>query len=333
MNAPSRPAALQGYRAALSTALIWAGFMLLTFATFAVPGRPKAPWLAAFGLELLLSFGGFFSSFKMVFFYALFGLVASINRPMRLLGVGVIFSFLLAVSTLAWTAIKDDYRDFLNQGSGQQVVLVSYGDSIRELGRQVTSLNGNDLAAAAEAGVRRLMYFEFFGVAADRVPATIPHAGGEIWGESISSPFMPRMLFPDKREVHDSELTNRYTGLGLATHDQGTSISMGYMAEAFIDFGPIFMFVPLAALGLAVGLFYRWLLSQPGFVTVVGAAMAPAALMPAHLLETSVLKMVPSLVLSFLACFVILKVFVPLVLGVPDSATRAKPQRRRLRGL
>ena len=29
MNAPSRPAALQGYLAALSTALIWAGFMLL----------------------------------------------------------------------------------------------------------------------------------------------------------------------------------------------------------------------------------------------------------------------------------------------------------------
>jgi hypothetical protein len=136
-----------------------------------------------------------------------------------------------------------------------------------------------------------------------------------IWGEAVTRAFTPRILFPDKRAINDSDLTRQYTGLDVGGTDQGTSISLGYMAESYIDFGPVLMFAPIAALGLGLGRFYRWLLHRPGPMAVLGAALAPFALLPALLAETSILKMVPSLILTLLTCLVVLKVLAPMVFG------------------
>lgn len=303
----------------------WAAFVLLTLATFAVPGRRKAAWLVVFGFEFLLSVGGFFASFKSVFFYALIGLVASnVRFKARMVLPAAVLAGVLLLFGLVWTAIKGEYRDFVNGGTGQQVVLVSYSDRISELGRLVSQLDGQQLSAAADQMIRRLMYFEFFGVVLDRVPDVIPYAGGEIWGEAILRPFMPRLLFPSKSAINDFELTNHYTGLGVASASQGTSISMGYMAEAYIDFGPFFMFAPIAMLGFFLGYLYRWLLRRPGQEAVLGTTLAPFALMPAGLLETSSLKMVPSLVLSVVACLVVLKVLAPRLFRLDRNGRRVQ---------
>jgi hypothetical protein len=305
----------------------WAAFVLLTLATFAIPGRPKAVWLAVFGLEFVLSIGGFFSSFKEVFFYALIGLAASDVRfkARMVLPAAVLIGALLFLG-LVWTAIKGEYRGFVNAGTGQQDVLVDYPDRVAELVRIASQLDGQDLSDAADQMARRIMYFELFGVALDYVPEISPHADGEIWGQAVLRTFAPRLLFPDKRVINDSELTNRYTGLGVASYLEGTSISMGYMAEAYIDFGPLFMFVPIAALGLFIGYFHRWLLSRPGDGAVLGMALAPFALMPALLAETSALKLIPALGLSVIACWVILNVLAPRLFRLgPSGRTLRNP--------
>ncbi len=289
--------------------LKWAAFVLLTLATFAVPGRKKAIWTAVFVIQFVLSIGGFFSNFKDVFFYALIGLVASnVRMKARVILPGTLLAVVVLYLGIVWSAIKTEYRAYVNGGSGQQAVQVDYSARVAELGRLVSGLDANSLAHGSDALIQRLMYFNYFGVVLNRVPYDLPYAGGHLWGDALLRPFMPRLLFPNKSAVNDSTLTNRYTGLGVATARQGTSISMGYMAEAYIDFGPILMFVPIAMLGLFLGYFYRWLIVRPGAEAVLGVVLAPFALMPASNVETSVLKLIPALVLSIIPCWVVLKV-------------------------
>lgn len=294
----------------------WAGFFLLTFAAF-ISTNPSARtiWVCIFLFEFIISLGGYFSSFKEVFFFTLFALAAaSVRLRPRILIPSALIAVAMIGLGIVWTAIKVEYRFLANNGSGQQSVLLDYGERISELGRLVGNLDEPALAAATDALASRVMYHSFFGAVAQRVPAEIPHTVGDIWFEAISRPLMPRLLFPNKRAINDSDLTNEYTGLGVATAEQGVSISLGYMAEAYIDFGPIFMFLPIMALGAGVGAFYRWLLRQPGYKAAVGASLAPVALMPAHLTETSILKMIPSLILTLFACIVVIKFLAPLVL-------------------
>ena len=292
----------------------WGGFVLLTLAAFS-GSNPSARtiWGLIFGFEFLLSIGGYFSSFKEVFFFALFGLaIAHVRRTPRILILGTAMAAVMLALGIVWTAIKEDYRAFANAGSGQQIVVAGYGEGLVEIGRLVSELDGKDLSDGADRLSKRVMYHHFFGIAANRVPSVIPHTGGEIWVEAITRPMMPRLFFPNKRAINDSDLTNQYTGLRVATAEQGTSISLGYMAEAYIDFGPILMFLPIGALGAAIGYFYRWLLRRRGPTVVAGAALAPFALMPAHLAETSILKLAPTLVLTLLACIVVLKFLAPM---------------------
>jgi hypothetical protein len=303
----------------------WAAFVLLTFAAFAVPNRggPKA-WMMVFAFEFALSIGGFFASFKDVFLYSLFGIATcNVRIGGRTLLVGAVLGVAMISVGVIWTAIKMDYRSFANEGSRQQVVIVDYSARIAEIGRLLGELNEGKLKAATGDFFERLMYHQFFGAAATNVPNIIPYAGGEIWGEAILRPFMPRLFFPDKREINDSDLTNEYTELGVSTAEQGTSISLGYMAEAYIDFGPVLMFAAVAGLGAGLGYFYRWLLGQPGPLVVIGAALAPFALMPAHLAETSILKLGSTFFLSIIACVVTLKILSPMLLRRMAASTRA----------
>lgn len=295
----------------------WAAFVLLTLATFSVPGRPKGVWLAIFAFEFVLSVGGYFSTFKDVFIYALIGLSASrVRLNVRVVLPAVFLAGILLCLSLVWTAIKGDYRAFVNAGTGQQVVTVDYISSVSELVRLASDLNLNDISDAADLMVRRFMYFEYFGVVLDQVPYNVPHANGEIWTEAVIRVFTPRLLFPNKRAINDSDLTNYYTNLELSTDREGASISIGYIAEAYIDFGYAFMMIPIAALGALLGLLYRWLLTRSGNEAVLGMSLAPFALMPALFLETSVLKLVPALGLSGLACLVVLKVLGSRVFGL-----------------
>ena len=301
----------------------WAAFMLLTLATFAVPNRSKVPWIVVFSLQFALSIGGFFSDFKDVFFYALIGLVASkVRFRLRMLLLLTVLTSVLLFFGLVWTAIKTEYRNFVNQGSGEQFSLVSYSDRIAEIRHLVSNLDARDLPDAADKLIRRLMYFQFFGVVLNRVPNVLPFTDGQIWLDAVRRPFMPRLLFPNKSAVNDTDLTARYTGIAYAATSRHTSISMGYMAEAYIDFGAPFMFLPIAGFGLFLGTFYRRLLSRPGLGAALGVAIVPFALMPALFSETSSLKSIPALFLSIISCWLVLNVLGPQLLGLPRKMGR-----------
>ena len=302
--------------------LKWAAFTLLTYSTFATANGKFGWWFAVFLAEFALSLGGYFSTFKEVFLYTLIALGASQVRvtPKQAFAV-VIFLATLVLFAVIWTAVKVDYRAFVRGDESAQVVTVSFGVAIAELFNLIFKVSAADMYDAVDAMFNRIMYTEFFGVVLGHVPAVVPHEYGALWWDAITRPVMPRLLFPDKAIIDESLLLNTYTGLGVAGMAEGTQISLGYMTDAYIDFGEFGMMPVLFLVGLAIGRLYRWVLYGVRTYGLAGLAMAPVALMPAAAFEVSSAKLVGGLFAQILAVWLVARFIVPRFLpwALPDA--------------
>lgn len=307
----------------------WATFFCLTVASFAPGQRSKGYWLVAFCLELAISVGGYFASFSDVFFYTLVSMAANRNtlRPRTVIPLAIVGSIMLLFAVI-WSGVKMDYRDYVNQGTSEQVVLVSYGDRLSRLAELVGKTDSAALKEDVDTLVSRVVYFEFFGLVLDRVPSGMPHANGELWGQAAIMPFTPRLLFPNKPVLNDTALTMRYTGIYQPAWLRGTSVSLGYMTEAYIDFGPVLMFGAIGMLGFGMGFLYRWLLNQSGQRAAIGAALAPMSLMPQRMIESSIFKLLPPLVLAYIGSWFILNFVAPRLFGFLGRANPGQDQQR-----
>ena len=292
-------------------ALRWAFFFMLALAHF-VRGRGRGYLFPlAFLVELATGLGGYFSDFKTVFFITLFAALASGVRtsPKALLGSGVLASCAVVLGML-WTAIKGEYRIFVSGGQAAQIVTVDYGSRLAKLYELVANLDLDTLMSAADQLLRRLSYVEFFSVVLIYVPANMPHTMGAMLWDAVIRPFMPRLLFVDKDEIDDTARTNLYTG-GVAGSSEGTSISLGYIAEAFIDFGPFGMYAALLAIGLFYGLIYRTLLRWRRSHGLLGMAVATAALTSVGALENSFTKVFGGVIVSLLVAWAMIVFILP----------------------
>ncbi len=290
----------------------WAFFWILAYASFAQPRASRLYLLAALGIELAIGLGGYFADFKTPLLFALFALVAAGLRlsPQRYLALGALVALLVSLA-VTWTAVKGEYRNFVSGGQRAQVVTVDYAERVAYLSELVKRLNSEDISDASNALLERLAYVDFFGVVIDRVPNLLPHEGGALWWDAIKRPFMPRVLFPEKTVIHDTERTNYYTGLGLAGHEQGTSFSLGYIAESYIDFGIPLMMVPIFVLGLILGRFYTWMIRLDRGRILLGMALATSTVYVMAFLESSITKTFGSLVLTMIASWVCLRFIAP----------------------
>ena len=242
-----------------------------------------------FGSGLL----GLFSTFKSVLFVLLvvfLGVQGLKDRASW--GPPFVIAAALFVSLLVWTAIKGDYRSFLSQESGQQQVLVSVPQRIEKLTDLLRSLDVKQLPDALDNSIQRLACVELFANCIRTVPASVPYEHGALWLGAFERVFMPRLIFPNKVGVDDSERARHYTGLEISGAEQGTSISMGYMAESYVDFGPWLMFIPVLLLGVFYGLIYR-ILANHGPSRLLGLAVAGTILaFGANTIETSNIKLI-----------------------------------------
>jgi hypothetical protein len=289
--------------------LKWAFFWILAYATFVRPNGERKYLLFAFLLEFFLGLGGYFSDFKTVFFITILAIFAARMRisGRRLLSLAVLAGLLLTLAVV-WTAVKKEYRLILSGGELAQILALDYGDRITDLAGLVANLKAEQLANAADDTFSRLGYVDFFAVVLDRVPNVKPHEYGAIWLDAISRPFMPRALFPEKSAIHDSERTNYYTDLGVASSDRGTSISIGYIGESYIDFGFVGMMVVIFLYGLFLGRVYRWFVRRRG---LIGTAFVSAILFVAVPLETSITKLSGGIIVSILVAFLVARYAVP----------------------
>jgi hypothetical protein len=289
----------------------WASFFMLAYATF-VRASGVGPFFAiAFAFELALGIGGFFSDFKTVLFVTLIAGATSGKRfpPRAIFGLCSLGA-LLVVFAIVWTAVKDNYRDFVSAGTGAQVVAVDYWTGLAKLGELTGGLGSQELSDASNKLLRRLTYVEYFAVVIDYVPNTLPHEKGAIMWDAISRPFMPRVLFSDKSVIDDTERTNLYTG-GIAGHSANTSVSVGWIAETYIDFGEYLMMGAIFLIGYFYGRVYRWCTHGSGANGLLGFAFAAGVLFPVFALESSFTKTFGGVVVSVLIVWLIVKFAVP----------------------
>lgn len=292
--------------------LKWGTFLIFTIVTFAKPGGPRRIWLVLFGLEFVLSLGGYFSSFKSVFLYTLIAITALGTRitPKQVLS-GLTVTVLMLVAGLYWTAIKTEYRTYIAGGQVTQAVVVGYGEAVRKLVELVGGVESTQLVKAADVLAHRFSEIDIFSAVVTYVPRVRGHEWGKLWLDAISRPFMPRMFVPNKAAIDESMLTNYYTGLGLAGAAQGTQVSMGYIADSYIDFGEIGMMPTLLGFGFFLGYLYRWFLHHPRGGGLLWCGLAPATLIQAASIGTSSSKLFGGIFACALAAVLFVKFVSP----------------------
>lgn len=267
-------------------------------------------------LEIIMGLSGFFSSFKTVFFVLLIALSPSLTRlaPRRIVALTATSLAVLLLSSV-WTSIKGEYRDFLNKGTLQQVVLVSWEQRIDYFGDLVNEITWKDMLNGLNEGALRLAYVDRFAEVVTYVPEMVPHTHGELWGGALLHVLTPRVLFPDKPMlISDSEQTMKYTGRFMAGAEQGTSISMGYVAESYIDFGKLGMWIPIFLMGLIEGWILAFFVVQaPSRVVGYGLALVP--LLPAMVFEMTATKYLGGLIATFIVTAAVKRLLLPAALS------------------
>jgi hypothetical protein len=290
----------------------WGTFLIFTIATFSRSDGPRTIWLLLFGVEFAMSLGGYFSSFKFVFLYTLIALTAiGAQLKVKHVVMGALVAGIMLLIGLYWTVIKVDYRQFVSGGEASQTVVVGKAQAIGKLIELASDVTGEELLNAVDELASRFSEIDMFSAVVTYVPSVVDHEWGKLWLDAILRPFMPRILFPSKAVIDESELTNHYTGLRIAGVREGTQISMGYIADSYIDFGEFGMMAMILLLGYFVGITYRWLINHSAGAGLIGAGLASATFIQLTSIGFSSAKLVGGIVVSLLIAAVLLGFVVP----------------------
>ncbi len=259
------------------------GFFVVTFYII----HKKAPLLRSLlytviGIEILLSFASFFAgNFLNIASFSVLCLILlqpKLNiRAYIFIVTGVVG---LVHLLILWSAIKGEYRSFVSAGQSTQTIQVSRGEANSRLFDLISNVNEYQYKDGLSKFVDRLGYIQFFAATLDYVPKTVPHQNGEIYLSAVQHYLVPRFINPNKKVLDDSKHTQEFTGIGVSGLEASTSFSLGYIADAYIDFGPVYMHVILFVFGALFGVFYKflytkapnelwaWILTAPFFLLV-----------------------------------------------------------------
>lgn len=216
--------------------------------------------------DFVISFASFFSGFKILIILIIL-IYITVNPHIKksaLLKLSP-FVIILVIFFSFWSYVKGGYREFLNQGSSQQVKAVSNSQALSYMYSRVVDIKLSELRQGAAIFLKRLQYMERYTEAYNRVPSEIEYQNGKELASTLEFIFVPRALNPNKGVKDASERTSYYTGKDFTKASQGTSISMGYMCDLYIDFGLYLMIIPLLLITAVIGYIYRSILNVKGY--------------------------------------------------------------------
>lgn len=241
------------------------GFFIVTFYII----HKRAPLLRSLlymviTVEIVLSFASFFAgnflniaSFSVV---ALIMLQPKLNfRAYFFITIGIAG---LVHLLILWSAVKNEYRFFVSGGQSTQSLQVSRNEANDKLVDLISNVDDKKYEEGISKFVDRLGYIQFFAATLDYVPKTVPHQNGDIYLSAVQHYLVPRFINPNKKVLDDSKHTKEFTGIGVSDAESATSFSLGYIADAYIDFGPIYMHVILFVFGALFGFFYKFLYTK-----------------------------------------------------------------------
>jgi len=260
----------------------WFFFMLFGFQVI-IKRKMVKEFVIFVAVEFVLGFFSFFSDFKTVFFFLACLLVTFLVKvSLKQLVLAVVAIIFVAFMGITWTAIKGEYRTFLNQGSKTQTVQVSQGEAFDKL---VELTEQEKDTSASISFFDRLQYTWHLAKAMDHVPSVVPYQDGANWWESITFALTPRYFNPDKPKYEASKKATKYTGIGYLGARSGVSFSLGYFADGYVDFGYFGMFIPLFLLGLLYGITYYYFLRRSSTNLIFNYAVVGALFMEFTALE------------------------------------------------
>jgi hypothetical protein len=287
--------------------------MFMLFATVLSTGNGIKLLLAVVLIEIVSGFSGLFSGFKTVFIVLLLtALSLKITlRATNILG-GIAALVVLFGLGVFWTAVKSEYRDVATGFSGSQAISSTVADRASVLVDKAIHPGDIEWGLATDQLLRRIAYIDFFGATigvSETAPEPVVFAR---WRDALEHVAKPRILFPDKAALDDTEIFLKYVRGDLGEEGRaGTSISIGYLAENFIDFGFPGMLVPMAVMGLVLGCTLRYFMTRPvawvvreGFVTALVLTLSAG-------MELSLAKFLGSTILTFAVLALCLKFVYP----------------------
>jgi hypothetical protein len=210
-------------------------------------------------IETLMAMGGYFSSFKtfIMLLIAALLLLDALSAHQLTYRKLILSFFLLTVGSVmfimlsAWQVIKPLFRAAINGGSGMQENLLSKTETFDLIAGLISRLSLSDLMLGLSTGLNRLSYNQYFAGTLKTVPEKVDYQFGYLTFEAIQF-LIPRVFWSGKPLADDSLRTNTYSGFRVAGADEGASIGLGYIAEAYVDFG-VFFFVALFVIGMFIG--------------------------------------------------------------------------------
>jgi hypothetical protein len=306
----------------------WVGVFVLTYVCLA-RRQGLAYLLVVAGFEILKGFGGFFADFKEVFVVLLVGCIGATTK-IRLSTV-VVGSMLIGCALtlgIFWSAIKTDYRGYIAQGSWEQTAIVPVEDRLTYLTYRMMEFDESLFRVGMSELLQRLSYVDFLAATMRNVPTSRPFENGALVGATVMHVLQPRLLFPDKPPLpSDTDIAVRYSGLGLDAGNNAvnTSISLGYVAELYVDFGIAGTLAAMLLLGFTFGRSVRYVLSTDKLPTIVNYGLALMLMMSAASFEEALSKMVGGFITAF-AVILLLRRLLPYVLNWWGPAAAAADQ-------
>jgi hypothetical protein len=311
--------------------LAYCGIFVLAY--WCLVNKTGYRYLAAIMIfEIVIGLTGFFADFRgPVLVLAMAALTARpsvrFSNVVILTGVAAV---ILCVATF-WSAVKNDYRTFVNEGTGAQSANVPFQDRLNYIINAAAAFDGEQFSEGFQRLLARQSYIDFLGATLSNVPKFVPHEDGMRSVDAIENMIMPRFLFPNKPALQpDTVVTAEYTGLSF-TADEYTSISIGYLGELYIDFGYFGALIAALILGAMVGVGYRTIRDYERLPRIVTFGMCAMAALPLEDFGTSLVKTVNGTVLTFGAVFVIQRVIAPRAMAYFAGRSRQRSVRRNLR--
>jgi len=290
----------------------WTLFFLMIYISFKRNEKKKLVF-TIIAIETLLGFTGYFSDFKdfMILFPVVYLSFNTIKGRKQIITIAIIAVVLINIGAI-WSYVKVEYRPFLSGGIGSAQVTVSKQEALKKLWKLSSNITYRKYSLGFEALVKRIYFLEYFSATVNHIPKLRPFLDGEIWTKSLQHIFMPRLLFPDKEALDDSKQTYKLTGIRVAGANKGTSISTGYMAESYADFGEINMHLAILILGFALGLIYKQLLNN-SLNQLWGFALIIPIYFLLNINGKSLIKIFGDTAYFFIAFYILKKFVVPFI--------------------
>lgn len=215
--------------------------------------------------------------------------------PAVSLGIASVAMYLVERRRIPWSPIslaivaflflqvgKSEYRKAYWYGDSQGHVIdrVSYwlDASASRWSEALTMGRWDKIADLAGQTMDRTSILTQSAHVMESTPSRVPFQNGTSY-KFLAVTLIPRFVWPDKPSINDANRTYQLEyGLGDSRAVEATSISVGPLAEAYMNFGWVGVVCIMCGIGIILGAFQNTLFRSTGLLLVVGIALLPGLL-------------------------------------------------------